>query len=119
VSAVHSATHEGGWRILTFVLGLLGALQVPPLGAHQAAQLPEGEVRVSGLDDGPHLAAEQDVAAHVDLPLGALLLGQALDGLRRGLEDAGGERGEADTFRGSLRRRDDERAATATAKVWR
>ena len=52
-------------------------------GAHQPAQLPEGEVGVPGLDDGPHLAAEQDVAAHVDLPLGALLLREPLDGLWR------------------------------------
>ena len=70
--------------LLTLIFGLLGALQVPPLGAHQPAQLPEGEVGVPGLDDGPHLAAEQDVAAHVDLPLGALLLGHALY-LRSGL----------------------------------
>lgn len=38
------------------------------------------------LDDRSHLAAEQDVAAHVDLPLGALLLGKALDGFGCGLE---------------------------------
>lgn len=59
---------------LTFVLCFPGALEVPPLCAHQAAQLAEGEVRVLGFDDCSHLAAEQDVAAHVDLPLRALLL---------------------------------------------
>lgn len=35
-----------------------------------------------GLDDGAHLTAEQNVAAHVDLSFGALLLRQALYGLR-------------------------------------
>lgn len=35
----------------TFILYFLGSLQVPPLGAHQTAELPEGEVRVAGLDD--------------------------------------------------------------------
>lgn len=38
------------------------------------------------LDDCSHLTAEQDVAAHVDLALGALLLRKALDGFWCGLE---------------------------------
>lgn len=71
---------------LTFVFCLPGALEVPPLGADEAAQLAEGEVWVLGFDDCSHLTAEQDVAAHVDLPLRALLLGKALYGFRRGLE---------------------------------
>lgn len=38
-----------------------------------------------GFDDGPHFAAEEDVAAHVDLALRALLLRQAFDGFRGAL----------------------------------
>lgn len=72
------------WR-LTFVFGLPGALKVPPLGSDEAAQLAEGEVGVLGFDDGSHFAAEEDVAAHVDLALRALLLRQAFDGFRRAL----------------------------------
>lgn len=71
--------------ILTFIVSFLGGLKVPPLGAHQATQLPEGEVWVSSFDDGPHLTAEQDVATHVDLPLGPFLLRHALY-LRSGLQ---------------------------------
>lgn len=60
--------------LLTFIFCFLRALQVPPLCANEAAQLPKGEVRVLGFDDRSHLTAEQDVAAHVDLPLCTLLL---------------------------------------------
>lgn len=60
--------------LLTFILCFLGSLKVPPLCAHQSTQLPEGEVRVSSLDHRSHFTAEQDVAAHVHLPLGPLLL---------------------------------------------
>lgn len=73
--------------LFTFILSFLGRLQISPLGAHEAAELAEREVRVLGLDDRPHLAAEQDVAAHVDLPLRALLLRQALKGFWCGLQD--------------------------------
>lgn len=70
---------------LTFVFGFPGALKVPPLCSDEATQLAEGEVGVLGFDDGSHLAAEEDVAAHVDLALGALLLRQAFDGFGRAL----------------------------------
>ena len=63
---------------LTFILCFLGSLEVPPLGAHQSTQFPKGEIWVSSLDDCPHFTAEQDVATHVDLPLGPFLLWQAL-----------------------------------------
>lgn len=53
----------------TFIFCFPGALEVPPLRANEAAQLPKGKVGVLGFDDCSHLAAEQDVAAHVDLPL--------------------------------------------------
>lgn len=55
--------------MLTFILCFLGALQVPPLCTDEAAQLSKGEVGVLGFDDRSHLAAEQDVATHVDFPL--------------------------------------------------
>lgn len=55
--------------VLAFILRFLVSLQIPPLGANETAELPEGEVGVPSLDDGPHLAAEQDVSTHVDLPL--------------------------------------------------
>lgn len=58
----------------TFILSFLCGLQASPLSAHQSTELSEREVRVLGLDDGSHLAAEKDVAAHVDLPLCPLLL---------------------------------------------
>lgn len=70
---------------LTFILCFLGRLQISPLRAHKTAELAEREIRVLGLDHCPHLAAEQDVAAHVDLPLRALLLRQALKGFWCGL----------------------------------
>lgn len=55
------------------------------------AEFPEGEVWVLGLDDRSHLTAEQDVATHVDLPLGALLLGHPLHGLGSRLQSSKGE----------------------------
>lgn len=68
------------WKsTLTFVFSFLGALKVPPLGSDEAAQLAKGEVGVLGFDDCSHLAAEEDVAAHVDFALRALLLRQAFD----------------------------------------
>lgn len=69
--------------LLTFVFCLLRAFQVSPLCANEAAQLPKREVRVLGFDDCSHLAAEQDVATHVDLPLCTLLLRKALYGFWR------------------------------------
>lgn len=74
------------WILFTFIFCFLGTLQVSPLSANEAAQLPEGEVRVLGFDDRSHLTAEQDVAAHVDLPLRALLLWKALHGFLCGLQ---------------------------------
>lgn len=71
--------------VFTFILSFLGRLQISPLGAHETAELAEREVRMLGLDHRPHLAAEQDVAAHVDLPLRSLLLRQALKGFWCGL----------------------------------
>lgn len=70
----------------TFIICFPGTLEVPPLCADEAAKLPEGEVWVPGFDDRPHLTAEQDVATHVDLPLGALLLWKALYGFWCGLQ---------------------------------
>lgn len=82
--------------LLTFILCFPGALQVPPLSADQAAQLPEGEVWVLGFDDGSHLTAEQDVAAHVDLTLGAFLLRQTFYGFWCGLQTNTGGHLETD-----------------------
>lgn len=55
--------------MLTLVFCFLGAFKVSPLCADETAQLTEGEVWVLGFDNCTHLAAEQDVAAHVDLTL--------------------------------------------------
>lgn len=63
---------------LTFIFCLLSSFQIPPFGAHESAQLSEGEIRVSGFNKRPHLTAKQDVATHVDLTLGAFLLRHAL-----------------------------------------
>lgn len=69
----------------TFVLRFLSGLEVPPLCAHQSTEFSKREVRVLGLDDSSHFTAEEDVPAHVDLPLCPLLLRQTLNGLWCGL----------------------------------